>query len=453
MGEPIVRTATEKSIETNGKSSVSEPEGRYHSRHRLFYGWFVAAAAAIGMLLGAAPIVAFSFGVFVKPLSQEFHAGRTAVSLGMTILNFSSGIVSTLVGFLCDRMGARRVALAGMMLLALCLACARFVGASLWELYVFYAVVGAVTPATTSVPYSMIVSRWFDRQRGLALGLMMLGLGVGAIMTPPLFHQLIARLGWRSAYVFAGAVVLLVPTWIVKLVVKEWPHDLGLRPDGSPESHTGGVRKNEGDTWTEIYRKRTYWALVGSGALFAASVAGCTTHIPAMFSDWGVDGKTAALAGSVVGFGVLVGRIGCGYFLDRYFGPRVATLVAVLAACGIGLLWMGNRDLGIAGALLLGLGFGCEADIMAYLMTRYFGLRSFGMAFGVGFGLFVMAAGVGPAIMGMGFDHARSYHAPLAAFFVATLMAAFMIYRLGPFRYGFGRISHQPSAAPTATRP
>jgi len=167
-----------------------------------------------------------------------------------------------------------------------------------------------------------------------------------------------------------------------------------------------------------------------------------------MFNDWGVDAKTAAFAGSVVGFGVLVGRVGCGYFLDRYFGPHVATLVTVLAACGIGLLWIGNRDLGMAGALLLGLGFGCEVHIMAYLITRYFGLRSFGLAFGFGFGLFVMAAGVGPAIMGMGFDYTRSYRAPLAAFFAATLIAAFMVYHLGPFWYESGRISEQSSAAP-----
>lgn len=128
------------------------------------------------MLLGAAPIVVFSFGVFLKPLTEEFHAGRAAVSLAITILNFSTAIVSTLVGFLCDRIGARRVALSGMLLLALCLVSARIIGARLWELYVFYAVVGAITPATTTVPYSMVVSRWFNRRRGLALGLMMLGL-------------------------------------------------------------------------------------------------------------------------------------------------------------------------------------------------------------------------------------------------------------------------------------
>jgi MFS family permease len=135
------------------------------------------------------------------------------------------------------------------------------------------------------------------------------------------------------------------------------------------------------------------------------------------FSDWGVNLKRAALAGSIAGLGVLVGRVGCGYFLDRYLAPTVVAIMGVLAASGIGLLWISNPDVGMPGALLLGLGFGCEVDIMAYLMTRYFGLRSFGVAFGFGFGIFVLAAGIGPTIMGMGFDHTGSYSAPLLLFF------------------------------------
>jgi MFS family permease len=299
----------------------------------------------------------------------------------------------------------------------------------------------------------MIVSRWFDRRRGLALGLMMLGLGMGAVVMPPLFQELIARFGWRSAYVVAGVVVLLLPIPILKAFLKESPQDLGLLPDGSLQVRTGEAPGDDGRTWSEIYRTGTFWVLVGGCALFAVSVAGCMPHLPALFSDWGVNPKTAALAGSVSGLGVLIGRVGCGYFLDRYSGPKVAAVVGVLAACGIGLLWIGNPEVGMAGALLLGLGLGCEVDIMAYLMTRYFGFRSFGVAFGFGFGVFVLAAGIGPTLMGLAFDYTGSYRAPLAAFLLATLMAAFVISRLPPFRYAAGGLSQQPSTASTKSRP
>jgi MFS family permease len=126
-----------KTLSSRANEKRLDPElGAFHFGDRPFYGWFVVAAAAVGMLLGAAPIVAFSFGVFLKPLTQEFHASRAAISLCVTVLNFSSGIVSSLVGFLCDRVGARRVVLPGMMLLALCLLSAQIIGARLWELYV-----------------------------------------------------------------------------------------------------------------------------------------------------------------------------------------------------------------------------------------------------------------------------------------------------------------------------
>lgn len=453
MAEIIARTPTDESIPASEQKPSVVPEACRQSPHLPFYGWFVVAVAGVGMLLGAAPIVVFSFGVFLKPFTQEFHAGRAAVSLAITILNFSTALVSPLVGVMCDRIGARRVALSGMLLLALCLVAARIIGAKLWELYFFYAVVGAITPATTTVPYSMVVSRWFNRRRGLALGLMMLGLGSGAVVMPPLFQHLIAEVGWRSAYVVAGVVVLLVPIPIMKAFLKESPQNLGLLPDGSLQTRPGDTPSDDDRTWSEIYRARTFWLLVGSCALFAISVAGCMPHIPAMFSDWGVDPKRAALAASIAGLGVLVGRVGCGYFLDRYFGPYVAAIVGVLAASGIGLLWISGPDVGMAGALLLGLGFGCEVDIMAYLMTRYFGLRSFGIAFGFGFGVFVLAAGIGPTIMGMGFDHAGSYSAPLAAFFFAALMAAFVISRLPRFRYGLCDLPQQSSAGGGEARP
>jgi MFS family permease len=100
------------------------------------------------------------------------------------------------------------------------------------------------------------------------------------------------------------------------------------------------------------------------------------------------------------------------------------------------LLWTGrNGAIDLLGAFLVGIGFGAEVDIIAYLMSRYFGLRSLGTAFGFAFGAFVMAGGMGPLIMGFAFDHTGSYRVPLAGFFVATLVAVTLVGRLGPYRY------------------
>jgi len=299
-------------------------------------------------------------------------------------------------------------------------------------------VLGVIASATTSVPYGLVVSRWFNRRRGLALGLMMAGLGAGTILMPLLAQRLIAIFGWRNTFAIVAAMVLMIPLPIVALFLRETPEQMGLLPDGSVDdiclSSSAGF--SEGFAWREIWRSGTFWLLTAAFVLVAASVHACIIHLPELLADRGETMKTVALATSLLGIAVLVGRIGTGYFLDRYFAPRVALSVFANAALGIGLLWTGATGTpALVGAFMVGLGFGAEVDIIAYLMSRYFGLRSLGTAFGFAFGAFVLAGGVGPLIMGFAFDHTGSYRVPLAGFFVATVVAAALVCRLGRYRY------------------
>jgi MFS family permease len=419
------------------------------ARRRIFHGWIVVATSALGLFFGAFPIAVSAFGVFFGSFAQQFHAGRAAVSLAFTIHNAITGALAVFVGRACDRYGARYVILPGLLLLGLVLLSAGMMGSSLWQLYLFYAALGAVAPATTSVPYGLVVSRWFDRRRGLALGLMMVGLGVGAVVMPPVAQQLIASFGWQAAFAVSGCAVLLIPIPIVGALLKETPEQVGLRADGAPPSRLPSTPGHaEGLSWSEIHRQGTFWLMVSAFALSAASVHACIIHMPELFTDRGSGARAAAMASSVVGIALLAGRIGCGYFLDRYFGARVATVVFALATLGIGLLWVGSTGApALIAAFLVGLGMGAEVDIVAYLMGRYFGLRSLGSAFGFGFGAFVLAGGLGPLLMGIGFDRTGSYRSPLAGFFVASLAATVLIGRLGPYRYGVARDAREKTVA------
>lgn len=152
-------------------------------------------------------------------------------------------------------------------------------------------------------------------------------------------------------------------------------------------------------------------------------------------ADGGITADIATFGVSVSGAALLVGRVGTGYFLDRCSGPVVARTVFASAALGIALLAARAPVAMFAGVFLVGLGLGAEADIIAYLLGRYFGLRSFGTAFGFAFGLFVLAAGVGPLLMGLTFDRTGSYRPVLAAFCLATALAAVLVGRLGPYRF------------------
>lgn len=407
-------------------------------RPRVFYGWWVVLTAALGLFLGSPPILVFSFGVFLKALNQEFHSGRAAISFAFTLHNLFSAVCAPVAGWLIDHYGARRLILPTTVVFGFILAVSKFLTANLWQFYAFYLVLGVISSGMSPVPYGNVVSHWFDRRRGLALGLMMLGLGLGAMVMPLLAQRLITLFGWRIAYATVGCAVLLVSAPVVATFLKQRPETMGLLPDGVKLAPNAIAREggDVGATWHEASRSSTFWLMVSAFFLVGASVHACVLHTAAILSDRGSTAQVAALATSVVGAALLIGRVVSGYLLDRFFGPRIAAIFFGGVAIGIALLWIGNsRELGFGGAFLVGLGMGAEVDIIAYLTSRYFGLRAFGEIYGYAFGAFALAGGVGTFLMGAGFDLTRSYRAPLAVFFTATLVAILLMTRLGPYRY------------------
>src|SRR4051794_6926127 len=229
-------------------------------RPKVFYGWIVVGTAAVGLFLGAFPIVVFCFGVFFPSFVGEFHASRAAVSLAFTIHNVLSGLFAVFIGRIVDRTGARSVILPGRVTVATLLLAAEAIGSRLSELYLFYIALGVVGSATTTVPYALVVSRWFDRRRGLALGAMMVGLGLGAVVMPIVAQRLIAAFDWRNAFAIVGCAMLTIPLPIVGALLKDSPAEIGLLPDGvspggSPSSHGGSGL--DGVSWREARQSGT----------------------------------------------------------------------------------------------------------------------------------------------------------------------------------------------------
>jgi MFS family permease len=411
-------------------------------RSKLFYGWWMVLTAALALCLGAGPITVFSFGVFFTPLTQAFHAGRAGVSFAFTLHNLTSSISAPFVGRLMDRFGARRVILPLTASFGLILLSGRALAGSIFYFYLFYGALGVVSPGTAPVAYGLVISRWFNRRRGLALGLAMLGVGIGAIIIPPVAQRLIAAFGWRTAYALLGCAVLLIPLPVVGAFLREDPAQHGLTPDGDeqPLERSPGEERDDGLSWHEIWHAPSFWLMLVIFFLVGASVHACAIHMPALLADRGMSARDAALGSSVLGAALLTGRCGTGYLLDRFFAPRVAIVLFVGAAAGIALLWLGSAGaVALVAAFLVGLGMGAEADIIAYLISRYFGLRAFGTAYGFGFGTFVLAGALGAFLMGAGFDLTRSYGVPLAGFCAAVLVAAALLTRLGPYRYDVRR--------------
>jgi len=417
------------------------PEMNKH-RSRVFYGWWTLLIIAFALFLGPAPIIVFSYGVFLKALSREFHSGRGAISFGFTLHNLAGALSAPLAGRLVDRFGARKVLIPSTAIFGTILLSSELCSGKLWQLYLFYLAAGLIGSGLGVIVYAIVASHWFDRRRGLALGLIMSGMGTGALVMPSLAQHLIANFGWRLAYASIGAAVLTLPLPIVMVFLKNTPAEMGLLPDGATRVRMPTVddRHDQGLTWHEAWHSGTFWILLCAFGLVSASVQGCFIHLAAILTDRGSTLEAAALASSVVGAALLIGRVGTGYLLDRFFAPRVAALIFGAAGVGIALLWATSAiKPAFAAAFLVGLGLGAEVDIIAFLTSRYFGLRSFGVIYGFIFAGFALAGGLGAYLMGAGFDARGSYGLPLAAFFIATVAAVLLLSRLGPYPYRVAR--------------
>ena len=264
---------------------------------QIFYGWWVVLASAIGLFWGV-PISVYSFTVFLKPLMQEFHAGHAAVSLAFTLHLFAGAISAPLVKWLIDRYGSRQVILLGTVAFGLILLSNRAFATSIRQLYLYYALLGVALHGVGPIPYGSVVCHWFDRRRGLALGLTMVGIGSGAVTMPSLAQKLIARFGWSNAYAILGCAVLLVALPVVAAFLKERPQDLGIVADGVllKNAEVIPADSDEGLSAGQVWRTRTFWLMVCAFLLVSASVQGCLVHLAAMFNDRGMTFQRAALA-------------------------------------------------------------------------------------------------------------------------------------------------------------
>jgi MFS family permease len=427
-----MRLENETSARDQAQPLRAFPENR--DAPRIFYGWWVVLASAFGLFWGI-PISVYSFSVFFRPLMQEFHVGRAAVSLAFTLKLVAAALCAAPIGWLTDRFGPRLVILIGTGIFGFVLVANRIFSGSIAQFYCFYLLVGLCTGCVGPIPYGSLISNWFDKSRGLALGLTMLGIGLGAMIMPSVAQTLIARFAWRTAYSILGASVLFICWPVVACFVEERPKDF-VSLTNRAFARTNGIEEaRPGLTAREAWRSRDFWLMACAFTLVSASLQACVVHMAPMLSDRNLGTRAAAAGSSLIGAAVVIGRIGTGYLLDRTFAATLASILFALSALGVALLLLRSGTSAFAGAFLVGLGLGAEIDLIPYLASRYFGLRDFGKVYSSLIAAFALAGALGPLVMGAGFDRTRSYSGPLVGFFLAILLAAVLVTRLGQYRY------------------
>ncbi len=412
--------------------------------------WWVVFASICGLLVGAGAVHIFAFGVFLKPVSESLGVGRGMLSSGLIVTSTLNGLGCLPLGYLLDRWGVRRVMIPGLILYALGISGWSLLSPSPLVIYALFGFAGLFGAIGSPVPYGAVLTMWFDRQRGLAIGIAMAGVGLGVALVPKLAAALIAAFGWRFAYV-GMAIAVLVLAWLpVAIFVREpTSHDRLRQADISvPEESLPGMTAMQA-----IAGSWRFWALTIGFFLAIIAINGTLVHMVPLLTDRGLPLRVATSALFVAGIALLFGRILSGWCLDRFFGPYVAIGFFVIPMLGIALLAGGGTSpLALLGAVLCGLGVGAEVDIMAFFVSRYFGIKAYGKIYGTMFAVFAFANGFGPTIAGTSFDRFHSYLPAFALFEVMLVITCALIAPLGPYPYpprrqaaAFGREQKVPA--------
>jgi len=367
----------------------------------VFYGWIVVAASAAIVCVGMGAL--FSLGVFLKPMAESMGWSRGAIS-SVALLNWiAMGLGSFVWGALSDRIGTRAVAVAGGLLLGLGLVLSSQVQA-LWQLNLTFGVMVGFAVGAFYAPLTSTATKWFTMRRGLAVGLVSSGIGVGILAIAPLARALTSVWDWRVALLVIGdlAWIVVVP---VALLIREQPADMGAAAMGGAAARTGRDYSPR-----QVLATPQFWAIALTHFACCAAHSGPIFHMVTHAIDQGIGPMAAAAAFGVSGLSSIAGRLGGGLLADR-FGAKKTLLGGLAVQAAMIVLYLYVREIGpfYALAVVFGVAYGGVMPLYALVTREYFGEKVMGAAYGAVFLISTLGMGLGSFAGGVLYDRLGSY--------------------------------------------
>jgi len=391
---------------------------------RIFYGWFVVAGTFAVTFVGFG--CAYTFSAFLPSLQHDFAASRGSISLVFSLAGFLYFALGMVSGPLADRFGPRRLAVAGMLLTGLGLALASQ-ARSLIEVYAAYGLGVGLGIGTSYVPVLGAMQQWFVRQRGLASGLGVAGIGVGTLAMPPVAAALIDAVGWREAYLVLGIFAASVGAGLALLIEND-PRDRGLGPDGDPLQPGAEAKGLSAASLGEAMGSRRFLGLCAACLIGSFGVFVPFVHLVPYALDHGVAPSAAVLLLGAIGVGSTAGRFFLGGLADR-LGRSFSLLLMVAGMALAFAVWLMATSLWplAAFALLFGLFYGGWVALMPAVVADYFPGRNIGGVLGILSLSIAFGTLIGPSAAGFAFDFSRSYTVPILASAASYVAAAALL--------------------------
>ena len=391
--------------------------------------WALLLSSCTGIICSSIVLPYYSIGALVVPITEEFGWQRSEFQMAILFSSGLGALTAPVVGWLIDRYGARRIALPGILGLSLGFVLASFMDGQLWILYLAYGAMAILGAGTIPVTWTRAITTNFFRQRGLALGLILSGTGICAILVPQYAVWIVDAYGWRAAYIGLAIMPLVIAGPMVYFGFK--PREgLGDEPSDSAVVHWG-------ITLTEALRTGKYWVLLVSIFLVYMAVSGIGPNLIPALTDDGISNSDAATALSVYGAAIILGRVVVGYLVDHFWAPGVAAASMCLPVVGC-LLLSGEPSFSVAvlAALLIGIAAGAELDLMSFLAARYFGLKHYAKIYAVLYATLATCSGTAPMLFAGIYDITASYDVGFVISAILFAAGGLLVATMGAYPQG-----------------
>ena len=401
------------------------------------FGWPVVFASAIGIGLGMSPLPFYTIGVFAGPLAQEFGWGIDQIMLSLAFFTFAALIAAPFIGILTDRYGPRRVALTSIVTFSLAMMSFTFMNGSITYWLATWCVLAFAGAGTLPITWTRAVTGWFFKKRGLALGFSLIGTGLFGLIAKQYAFFLIEAVGWRLAYIGVGALPLLVAFPIAWFMFRDASDPVVADKVAQMQRATQKAKVRYGGlSLLQAFRDWRFWLLAYSFVPISFAVGGPIPNMETLLGSKGFSAGDAVTLASTLGIAVIVGRVVGGYLLDHLWAPAVAATILSLPAIATFMLAQPDYSFlyAMAAIFILGMAAGVEYDLMAYLVSRYFGLRHYAGIYGFLYGFFALGAGIGPAVFGHFFEADGNYDRILMISSLLFLAGAIPLLLLGKYR-------------------
>lgn len=394
--------------------------------------WSNVVGGALAHAVGAG-VLTYAFSMFIKPISIEYGWDRGAVGLASSFFFMANGFGCMALGAIMNRWGVRLTTIVFVTLYGLALMSVAAVPRSLLILYLIFSAIGLFGAVASAQPYAVVICAWFDKRRGLALGILSGGAAIGISLMPAAATYVLKHYGWRLAYISIGVTSILVSVTVLLFLIRMPPGH------NSDKARTSRTQRSGIPSYRQLLLRREFWFIFMPMFGISMALFGVNGNMVPIMTDRGWTPAEAAGIISMIGFSSWASKLFVGYIMDKVSVRYVA--ICIFGISIIGILCIMNIVPGVVaflGVFCLGFSQGAEAGLITYMTSRYFSPREYSRAVGAMWCAWAWGAALGNGISNLSFHVTKSYDPALWFFIGLTVVCIVMISQLDTYIYPEG---------------